>query len=437
LNRTEIEMTDASAKTNPLFRVMALSDFRLLFCGATLSLLGNQFSLIATPWLVLQLTGDPMGLGFVLALQGLPRAAFMLIGGVITDRLSPRKIMLIADAVRLVLTALMAITVFTNTVDMWMIYAFSLGFGLVAGLSIPAENSIVPMLVGKDDLQAGNSLVMGVTQLAGFVGPSLAGIVIGVNGNSLAGIAHAYALDAVSFAVSAICLLLIRSGSCTDEDKSQQTPEGVLASIRTAFAHVWNDDALRLVFLLLAAINFLLIGPLLVGIPLVAERRLPEGAVAFGILMSAFSAGNLAGFVAAGALPRPKAGVVRAILVALLIGFSAVVGSLGLITSTALDFVLLLLLGLGNGYLAILLFTWMQNRTPKEMLGRVMSFLMLANTGLVPLSQAISGVAGKWNLDAMFTTAGALALLVALWAWSRSELKIFSHNLAAQSASAR
>jgi MFS family permease len=429
-------MTDASPKTNPMLRVMSLRDFRLLFSGTTVSLLGDQFALIATPWLVLQLTGDPMMLGIVLALEGLPRAAFMLLGGAITDRLSPRRIMLVANTVRLALTALMALAVFTGAVEVWMLYVFALGFGLVAGFAVPAENSIVPLLVNREDLQAGNSLIMGTTQLAGFVGPSLAGIVIGVYANALAGVGYAYAIDAISFAAAALCLLLIRGGRATAPE-GDEAPESIFASIRTALLYVWRDDALRLVFLLLAAINFLLIGPLLIGIPLLAKTRLPEGAVAFGMLMSAFSAGNLVGFLVAGAAPRPGSGWIKAILIALLLGFGVVVGALGFIHSTAEDFVLLLLLGLGNGYVAILLFTWMQNRTPAKMLGRVMSFLIFANTGLVPLSQAISGALGKWDLDALLVSAGSLAVLVTVWAWTRPELTLFSRDLAAQAAPAR
>jgi len=92
-----------ASSANPMKRVMALRDFRLLFAGASTSLLGDQFALIATPWLVLQLTGDPLALGIVLALEGIPRAAFMLIGGAITDRFSPRLIMLASDVLRLIL----------------------------------------------------------------------------------------------------------------------------------------------------------------------------------------------------------------------------------------------------------------------------------------------------------------------------------------------
>jgi MFS family permease len=81
-------MNAAYSQTNPMARVMSLRNFRLLFVGAFTSLLGDQFALIATPWLVLQLTNDPLTLGAVLALEGIPRAVFILFGGAITDRLS-------------------------------------------------------------------------------------------------------------------------------------------------------------------------------------------------------------------------------------------------------------------------------------------------------------------------------------------------------------
>jgi MFS family permease len=417
-----------------MLRVMSLHDFRLLFVGTTTSLLGDQFALIATPWLVLQLTGDPLALGIVLALEGIPRAVFMLLGGAITDRLSPRLIMLISDVIRFVLTSMMAFVVITGAVQLWMLYAFGLGFGLVAGFAIPAENSIVPMLVEEQDLQAGNSIMMGVGQLVGFVGPTIAGILIGGYSKSSLGIGLAFAIDAVSFAVSATCLWLIRTGGRRKISGLSPEKDGIWDSILSGIKYLWGDEVLRLMFLIMAAVNFLLIGPLLVGIPVLADQRLPEGAVAFGLLMSGYAGGNLVGYLVAGSLPRPGGLAMRLILLALLVGFGLVIGSLAFIPSTWVDFAILLVLGLGNGYIAIILFTWMQMRTPKEMLGRMMSILMFSNTGLVPVSQAISGAISKWDLNMLFTSAGVLVLLVTLWAAFKPELKAFSDNLAAASA---
>ncbi len=427
-------MTVAVSTKNPMARVMSIRDFRLLFAGATTSLLGDQFALIATPWLVLKLTGDPLALGIVLALEGLPRAAFMLVGGAITDRLSPRIVMLISDVIRLILTGLMAFVIFTGTVQMWMVYAFALGFGLVAGFAIPAGNSIVPMLVEERDLQAGNSLMMGVAQLAGFVGPTVAGILIGGFSQSSLGIGLAFAIDALSFAVSAVCLWLMRGGSRSTSSNVSSAKESVWASIAAGMKYLWKDKALRTMFLIIMAMNFLFTGPLLVGIPVLADKYLPEGAVAFGLLMSAYAGGNLTGYLLAGSLPRPTGKRMSIFLIALLGSFGVALGLFGFLHLTWLDFGLNLILGMGNGYIAILMFTWMQTRTPKAMLGRMMSMVMLSSTGLVPISQAISGAVSKWSLTALFAAAGALILLVTLWAAPQPGLKIFSESLTAPAA---
>lgn len=410
-----------------MLRVLSLRDFRLLFAGATTSLLGDQFALIATPWLVLQLTGDPLALGFVLALEGIPRAVFMLAGGAITDRFSPRLIMLVSDIVRFVLTALMAFVIFTGTVQMWMLYVFGLCFGFVAGFAIPAENSIVPMLVEADDLQAGNSLIMGITQLVGFIGPTIAGLLIGAYSHSTYGVGLAFAVDAVSFAVSAVCLWLIRG---VRREPASGSSESLLSSISAGMKYLWDDEPLRLMFLVVLALNFLVVGPLLVGIPVLADQRLPEGALAFGLLMSAYAGGNLGGYLIAGAARRPSGAVMLIILVALMAAFGAVVIALGFLQSTWIDFALLLLLGLGNGYVAIILITWMQVRTPRELLGRMMSIFMFSNTGLIPVSQAISGAVSKWDVSLLFAGAGGLILVVTFWMVFQPALKKFSESVA-------
>jgi len=423
-------MTNTTSTQNPMARVMLTRDFRLLFAGAPTSLLGDQFALIATPWLTLQLTGDPLALGIVLALEGFPRALFMLLGGAVTDRISPRMVMLVSDFIRLALTGLMALAIFTGSVQMWMVYAFALGFGLVAGFAVPAGNSIVPMLVAEEDLQAGNSVIMGSSQLIQFVGPTIAGILIGNYSTSSLGIGLAFTVDALSFAVSAVCLWVMRGGRNLEAANGNQK-ESVWASILVGVKYLWNDQPLRTLFLILAAVNFFFTGPLLVGIPVLADQYLPEGAVAFGLLMSAFAGGSLVGILLAGILPRPKGKGMSAFLILLLVSFGVSLGFFGFIRSTWLDFALMLLLGAGNGYVAILMFTWMQTNTPKDMLGRMMSMVMLAGNGLVPISQAISGAVITWNLEALFVSAGALIMLVALWAAMQPGLKTFSESMIA------
>jgi MFS family permease len=424
-------MPENSASTNPMARVMSLRDFRLLFGGATTSILGDQFAIIATPWLVLQLTHDPLVLGLVMALGGVPRAVFMLLGGAVTDRFSPRRIMIASDVIRLGLTFLMALAVFTGNIHLWMLFVFNLGFGLVAGFAIPATNSIVPMLVEERDLQAGNAIILGSNQLVGFIGPTVAGVLIAGFSKSLFGVGLAYGFDALSFAVSAGALLLMHGGGGLPAASGvHSTKESIWASILVGMKYMWKDKALRLMFLVVTVVNFLFIGPLLVGIPVLANRYLPGGAVAFGLLVSGLAGGSLAGYLLAGPLPRPSGKAMKYFLLGSLAAFGVIIGSLGFIRSTELDFVFMILLGLGNGYLIIIVLTWIQSRTPKEILGRTMSMLMLSTTGFSPVSQAISGAAIKGNIILLFAAAGTLIFLVPLAVANRPELEIFSESLA-------
>jgi MFS family permease len=417
---------------NPMLNVLSIRDFRLLFAGTATSLLGDQFTLIATPWLVLQLTGDPLVLGIVLALEGIPRALFMLFGGAITDRFSPRVILLISDIIRFVLITLLAIVAFSGTVQIWMLYAFGLGFGLVAGFAVPAGNSIVPMVVDEKDLEAGNSIVMGGGQLVGFVGPVVAGILIGNFSDSLFGVGLAFALDAATYAISALMLWLMRSGGTLPSLANLTGKESVWASIIAGLKYVWDDQALRLMFLVIIAINFLFVGPILVGIPVLAAQRLAEGAMAFGLLMSAFAGGNLGGYLVAGSIPRPSGRMMRLLLIALLAAFGIATVLIGFIGSMWLDFGLMLLLGLGNGYITIILFTWIQTRAPKTMLGRIMSLVTLSSIGLLPVSQAISGAVSTWNLTLLFVCAGSSILLMVGWTAVQPGLVTFSQSLVAR-----
>ncbi|MCB8980910.1 MAG: MFS transporter [Ardenticatenaceae bacterium] len=420
-------------ETNAMVNIFSIRDFKLLFIGILTSLLGDQFTLIATPWLVLQLTGDPKALGIVLALEGIPRALFMLYGGVVTDRFSPRNIMLVSDVARLGLVGLLATAVFTGTVQLWLVYAFSLGFGLVAGFAIPASNSIVPMIVSEKDLQAGNSVVMGIGQLMGFVGPVTAGILIGQYAESLWGVGLAFAIDAVTFAISAVTLWFMQNkGNLTNTAANPANEETAWAAIKVGLKYVWQDKALRLMFFIIAAVNFLFVGPMLVGIPVLADQQLPEGATAFGLLMSGFAGGNLVGFLVAGLLPQPDKKALRFLLLTLLTIFGAVLGVMGFINHTWVDFGLMVLLGLGTGYVTILLFTSIQARVPKTMLGRIMSLLMLSSNGLIPISQAISGVITAWSLPYLFVLAGGLLILVTLWTAGQPALGSFSEEALAQ-----
>src|SRR6185437_6059218 len=151
IDPTESPMSSATPQASPL----AHRDFRLLFAGSAISALGDQFTLVALPWLVL-------------AAMALPRAAFMLIGGAVVDRLSPRRVLLWARAINAVLIGVLTLLVFAGAIRMPVVYALALGIGLSTAFAYPAGSALLPSLLPPQQLQAANALMMGARQLSLF-----------------------------------------------------------------------------------------------------------------------------------------------------------------------------------------------------------------------------------------------------------------------------
>ena len=400
---------------NPMKRVLAVRDFFLLWVGQSTSLLGDQFHSIAGAWLVLKLTGDPLALGTVLALGGIASAVFTVIGGAITDRVSPRKVMLTADMVRLMLSALLATQVFTGTLQVWMIYVYSLIEGIVSGVFAPASMSMAPRLVPPEELQAGNSVMQGSMQLIRFVGPAVAGGLIAAFPRENLGVGLALAIDALTFITSIVTLWMMKAAGEVLVCKSSQPKNNVWQSIVDGFCFVVRDPFMRFLFVLIAVANLAFGGAVAVGIPYLADTRFPEGAAAYGLILSGFAGGNLLGIVLSGSLPKMSAKMIKIFFVTLFLVLTIGVSAITWINVTWLATMDLFIQGVLNGYLGILLITGLQQNTPREMLGRLMSMVILAGTVLMPLSQALSGAILRWNVPVLFLGAGGLLFVCALF----------------------
>ncbi|MEP6988539.1 MAG: MFS transporter, partial [Chloroflexota bacterium] len=297
---------------------------------------------------------------------------------------------------------------------------FALAFGLADAFYFPGQSAIVPQLLPEDQLQAGNTFVQGTAQLSLFLGPVLAGALIALFGHSVSadgtpgtqGIGIAFGIDTLSFIASLVCLSLMRIPVVSKQVAEQQN---VIASIKEGFAYVWSWTILRVLFLLMVAMNFLILGPVIVGIPVLAATRLAEGAAAFGIIMSAFGGGALLGIVLSNIVPLKPQHLGAMLL--LIISFMGIgVALMPLFTSTAVIAVIMLLIGVSNGYVNINFFTWLQKRVPQELMGRVMSLLIFSSVGLAPISNALAGAILQINLNVLFMGGGLLMAAVCLFA---------------------
>ncbi|MGH8281324.1 MAG: MFS transporter [Gammaproteobacteria bacterium] len=408
--------------------VFSNRNFNLLFGGSSISALGDQFTLVALPWLVLKLTGDPAALGIVLAVMALPRAAFMLIGGAVVDRMSPRRVLLGARTVNAVCIAVLALLVLTGSIQMWMVYLLAVSIGLATAFAYPAGTAILPQLVEPQQLRNTNALMMGMRQLSLIIGPVLAGFVISLGASSHAhtlddarGMGLAFSIDAVSFIFSLASLVMIRIHS---DSHPVKITGGVLASVLAGIHGVWADLPLRAFVLYVACVSVFVGGPIQVGLPVLADTRLNLGAASLGILMTANGAGMFAGSFLSGLGTR----LMRGRLGIMVLAFDGLSGlllaGLTLVHTTVAGAALLVCVGLLTGIVQIALLTWIQQRVPQEMMGRTMSVLIFTFMGLGPLSAAAAGGLLKLiPLSALFAGAGLSLTVIALVCLNSRQLR--------------
>ncbi len=415
-----MEASPIQPPANSIRAAWGIRDFKLYWTGQTISMLGDQLHYIAVVWLILLVTSDPLALGLVLALAGIAEAIFSLFGGAVVDHFSPRRVMLFSDLARLLLTAALAALIFTGVLEIWMIFIYAFVMGSINGLFAPAASSILPRILPERDLQQGNLLSQASAQLTGILGPILATVWIALSADQYLGIAFLIALDSITFLVSLVTLGVMRAGGerAGEEKINFSTAK---KSTREGLSYVSSHPPLRFLCLVVAAAGFAFAGPVMVGIPYLADTRFPDGVAAYGAILAGYAAGNLLGIIFSNRLPLRNKKRIHILLTAIFIAFGIGLAALAWVSTTWMAAFDLLVMGLLNGYISILLLTGLQRNTPQEFLGRVMSIVIFANMVLMPFSQAIAGALLSWNVQLLFLGAAALMMGTAIYIYSAGD----------------
>ena len=417
---------------NPSFRqLIRTRNFGLLWGAGGLSAIADQFDLIAFPWLVLLVTGDPLAVGIVISVGSIPAVFFMLLGGSLADRYGPRLIMLFSNATRIVLVTTLAVLILTDMTSLWLIYLFSLLKGTADSFYYPAHLAILPRVVPTGLLPQSNAVIHTTSELSGFIGPALAGSLIALfnsggpmgGGSDKTGIGIVFAVMAVALLVSSLMLLILRiDSSSADSEGTDAAESSVLSSIAQGIRHVRSDGSMLAVFLLIAGVEILIEGPVTVGLPVLSEMRFAEGAFALGVITSMYAGGTVMGAILAGTLPAPRRRL-GPILIAAFALSGILMMPLGLLTSMWYAVCIGLAVGVLGGYIDVILTSWLQARTPQAMLGRVMSLLTISAIGLSPISYAASGALMKVSLRGVFIGSGGLMALFSIAVGLRPEIR--------------
>jgi MFS family permease len=399
------EVISASTVEHPLRN----SDYRLWLIGGTISLLGDQFYLVALPWLVLQQTGSAVAMGAIMMAGAIPRALLMLVGGAVSDRMSARKIMIAAAAARTICVTVIGVLVWLRILRTWELYALALAFGVADAFAVPAQTAYMPSLVKREQLVAASSISRSTAQMTTIVGPVPAGFVI-----KTLGVAWAFFVDAISF------LFIIGAlWKLPDPPKSQTARKAMWHSIVEGIAYVGKDVPLRSLMLLATILNFCIAGPVSIGLAYLTKTRFGSPTV-YGIVISAVAAGSLLGALLAGVWKIRQRGMMI-LLVSLALGVC--LGSIGLLGKVWSIASVLLIMGAAAGMVNIHIGAWIMQRIDVAVRGRVASVLVLASFGITLISLAVAGFLVAWSLKLMFLLAGGLMVLAAAGASFQKQVR--------------
>ena len=390
-----------------LLRPLRFRDFRLLWTGMTLSLFGDGVLLVALAWQAYELSNSPAAMSFVGVALTVPQIVLVLFGGVVSDRFDRRALMLAADAARGACLAVLAWLSLSGTLALWHLVAFAAVYGAASAFFMPAFDALVPQLVPEERLTEANALDQFVRPaMLWLTGPAAGGVLIGT-----AGVGWAFALDAATFAVSAVCLL--RMGRVPREESEPLSVRAAVTELREGFTFVRRQPWLWATFVAATFTYLLFLGPTEVLLPYLVKNELGGDARDLGLILAAGGVAALVAALVIGQTGLPRRTMTFTYLAWALATFAVAGYGLAHTRWQAMGAAALI-----AGFEALGAVAWTttkQRLVPAELLGRVSSFDWFISIALVPVSYAVTApVAAVFGARETLVGAGVLGAVVTL-----------------------
>ena len=382
-----------------VLRPLRIRDFRLLWAGMTISLLGDGIYLVAIAFQVLEISNSAAALSIVGVAWTLPQVGFLLVAGVVSDRIDRRMVMVAADALRAVAIAAVGLLSVADVLELWHIVVLVALYGIGDAFFMPAFSAIVPDIVPRALLTEANSLAQTVRPMAlRLFGPALGGFLVHVSSPG-----GAFLVDALTFVISGLCIALIRHRTV----RRAGEPASMMTDIKEGFAfvraHAWLWGSL-----LAASIGLLcFFGPVEVLVPFLVKNNMGGNAGDFGLILSAGGVGSILASLVIGrwGLPRRQVTLMYTSwsLGTFAIAFFAVARTPweGVLAGVAM----------GACFAAgqVVWGTLLHRHVPGKLLGRVSSVDWMVSMALTPVSFALVGpIVAAVGAKATIAAAGVL-----------------------------
>ena len=388
-----------------ILRPLRIRDFALLFGGTTVSLLGDGISMVAIAWQVYELSNVPTALSVVGVAWTLPMLLFLLVGGVLGDRFDRRRLMIAGDALRALGMGAIAALALADVLELWHLVALVGLYGAGEAIFAPNFQAVVPDVVPQRLIVEANSLQQLAEPVAyRFAGPALGGILVAALGTGAA-----FAIDAVTFAVSMVCVGLMAPLPPVRGDAK----ESVLDDLREGLAFVRSQTWLWATLLSASLTLLCFLGPFEVLLPYLVKNELGGDADVLGVILGASGVGAIVSGLVLGQRGIGRRYVLSAYLAWAVSVFSLVGYALATDAwqAVAIGFGAGLSFTVGN----IIWVTMIHRHVPAELLGRVSALDWLVSIGLLPVSFALAGpLADAFGVETTLIGAGILATIFAL-----------------------
>ena len=389
-----------------LLAPLRIHEFRLLWTGMSLSLLGYGVLLVATAWQAYTLSNSPAAMAMVGVCMTVPQVALVLFGGLAADRFERRRVMLAADVVRGVGLAALATLTAMGGLALWHLGVVAAVHGAAAGFFVPAFDALVLDIVPEDHLEEANALDQFVRPAAlWLLGPALGGVLV-----AAAGAGGAFAFDAATFAISAFCLLRLPRGTASRANADGGVRAAV-RDLREGFAFVRQHRWLWATFIAATFTYLLFLGPTEVLLPYLVKNDLGGDAHDLGVVLAAGGVGALLAALVVGQTGLPRR--VMTFTYASWASATLAVAGYGLARS---GWQLMAAAATVSGLEAAGAIAWTtvkQRRVPPELMGRVSSFDWFISIAGLPLSYALTvPVAAAVGPRTTLIGAGVLGSLV-------------------------
>ncbi len=391
----------------PTFAALKHRNYRLYFAGQLISLTGMWMQNTAQPWLVYQMTGSPFYLGVVSFSSSLPPLTLSLWAGVLIDRVPKRVMLVITQSIAMLLAFLLAADVFLGFVQPWHVVIFAILLGINNTFDAPGRQAFVIEMVGREELMNAVALNSATFQIGRIIGPSLAGIFL-----ALVGPAWCFLLNGISFLAVIAALLMMQV-----EDKvAPQKKESVRAQLREGVGYIWNDQAVRTLFGMVAVANIFAIGYSAL-LPAFAKDVLDVGPTGLGFMGAAVGAGALVAALTIATLGSSAHKGMILTMGNLLLPVSVL--AFAFTRNFPLALVILFFAGLGFMTQNTSANTLIQTSVPDALRGRVMAAYTMIFFGFFPFSALMAGfVAEHWTIPMGAVFGASIALAAGLfWLW--------------------